>query len=74
MLLHSGKKPHKCDRCDKRFALKVYKTTHEKSCYKKHILMTALVEHSDGYDNVTPQSSYLVDPLDETSEQMFIPN
>lgn len=36
LILHSGIKNFKCDWCDKRFALKLYKTSHEKSCRKKH--------------------------------------
>lgn len=37
LILHSGIKNFQCDWCYKKFALKLYKTSHEKSCRKKAI-------------------------------------
>ena len=36
LILHSGLKNYHCDWCGKKFALKLYKTSHEKSCRKKY--------------------------------------
>ena len=67
LILHSGIKNFQCDWCHKKFALKLYKTSHEKSCKKKNavqvpvqvpVLLGSNLDESHGSVPTQIQSSH----------------